>query len=75
MSKNTAAKRRINPRTGGSFVRQSTGNLKQVAGTKTPAPAEAPTAETTEQAEVPPAPPETSNPPAKGGSEPKDSGK
>ena len=73
MSKETPARK--NPRKGGSFVRQGTGNLKQVAGTKTPAPAEAPTAETTEQAEVPPAPPETSNPPATGGSEPKDSGK
>ena len=62
-------KPRVNPRKGGSFVRQGTGKLEQMAGTKTPT---APTAQATEQEEAPapPAEPETSNPPAKGGSEP-----
>ncbi len=68
-------KPRVNPRKGGSFVREGTGKLKQVAGTETPTPAPAPKPETAEQEEAPAAQPETSTPPAKGSTEPKDSGK
>tara|TARA_B100001179_G_C18499812_1_gene363803 strand:- start:534 stop:776 length:243 start_codon:yes stop_codon:yes gene_type:complete len=80
MSKNTAAKRRINPRTGGSFVRQSTGSLKQVAGTKMAeasepdqngdGPAEEPAADAPETSKT-----DTASKPDKGNGEAKDSGK
>lgn len=67
-------KPRVNPRKGGSFVRQGTGKLEQMAGTKTPTAQTAKAAER-EEAPAPPSEPETTAPSAKGTGAAKDSGK